>query len=244
MSPRHLYLGLCVLGTALPYSQFIPFLQRHGLSPHEFIAQLFATPVSGFFGWDVIVSSVVLWIFVWIEGRRNGLKHLWAPIAANVAVGVSLGLPLFLYQRELRRQGMGSSHRGGGHRSIGSTREPGVIGVECITPILRVRSLPVSLQYYVTVLGFAIDWGDHAGSEMASVSRDGHSIMLCQGGQGQPGTWIWIGVEDIEPLFEQYRSKGATVRQQPVNRPWAYEMQVEDPDGHVLRFGSEPRTDS
>jgi hypothetical protein len=25
-----------------------------------------------------------------------------------------------------------------------------------------------------------------------------------------------------------------------MNRPWAYEMQVEDPDGHVLRFGSEP----
>ena len=30
----------------------------------------------------------------------------------------------------------------------------------------------------------------------------------------------------------------------PTNRPWAYEMQVVDPDGHVLRFGSEPREDS
>jgi hypothetical protein len=27
-------------------------------------------------------------------------RHLWAPIAANLAVGVSLGLPLFLYMRE------------------------------------------------------------------------------------------------------------------------------------------------
>ena len=103
MRPRQLYLGLCVLGTVLPYSQFIPFLQRHGLNPSEFVAQLFANPVSGFFGWDVIVSSIVLWAFVWIEGRREGLKHRWAPIAANLAVGVSLGLPLFLYLRESRR---------------------------------------------------------------------------------------------------------------------------------------------
>jgi hypothetical protein len=48
---------------------------------------------------------LVLWAFVVIEGRRAGMKHLWAPIAANLAVGVSLGLPLFLYMRErsLRR---------------------------------------------------------------------------------------------------------------------------------------------
>jgi hypothetical protein len=51
---------------------------------------------------DVIVASVVLCALVVIEGRRAGMKHLWAPIAANLAVGVSLGLPLFLYMREQR----------------------------------------------------------------------------------------------------------------------------------------------
>jgi catechol 2,3-dioxygenase-like lactoylglutathione lyase family enzyme len=128
--------------------------------------------------------------------------------------------------------------------STGSDQHPGAVGVECIVPILRVASLPASLRYYVKVLGFAVDWGDAAESEMASVSRDGHAIMLCQNRQGQPGTWIWIGVHDIEPLFEEYRERGARFRQHPVNRPWAYEMQVEDPDGHVLRFGSEPKSDS
>lgn len=49
---------------------------------------------------DVIVSSVVLWVLVYTEGRRSGMKHLWAPVVANLAVGVSLGLPLFLYMRE------------------------------------------------------------------------------------------------------------------------------------------------
>ena len=100
MKPKTLYLGLCVFGTALPLWQFIPFLRQHGLDVRLFFEQLFASPVSGFFGWDVIVSSVVLWVLVAVEGRRARMKHLWAPIAANLAVGVSLGLPLFLYLRE------------------------------------------------------------------------------------------------------------------------------------------------
>ena len=37
------------------------------------------------------------------EGRRLGMKHLWLPVAANLTVGVSLGLPLFLYMREMAR---------------------------------------------------------------------------------------------------------------------------------------------
>jgi hypothetical protein len=100
MKPKSVYLRLCVLGTLLPYWQLLPFLRDHGLDLRQFLAQLFANPVSGFFGMDVIVSSIVLWAFVYVEGRRIGMRHLWAPIVANLAVGVSLGLPLFLYMRE------------------------------------------------------------------------------------------------------------------------------------------------
>jgi hypothetical protein len=99
MSLKYLYLTLCVLGTIVPYSQFIPFLREHGFDPDLFVAQLFANPITSFFGWDVIVSSLVLWTFVLVEGRRAEFPHLWAPIAANLVVGVSLGLPLFLYMR-------------------------------------------------------------------------------------------------------------------------------------------------
>jgi len=112
---------------------------------------------------------------------------------------------------------------------------------EGVTPILRVRSLPASIDYYVNVLGFKVDW-QHPGI-IASVSRGRCSIMLCEGDQGNPGSWVWIGVGDIEPLFEEYKSKGAKVRHAPTNYEWAYEMQIEDPDGNVLRIGSEPKAD-
>lgn len=99
---RYLYLILCALGTALPCSQLFPFLAEHGLNLRLMVEQLFANRISAFFGLDVVVSSLVLWAFVVTEGRRRRMKHLWVYIACNLAVGVSLALPLFLYVRERR----------------------------------------------------------------------------------------------------------------------------------------------
>jgi uncharacterized glyoxalase superfamily protein PhnB len=122
-----------------------------------------------------------------------------------------------------------------------SASQPGGTPFEGCTPILRVRSLTASVEYYVKVLGFKVDW--HQFGVMASVSRDGCAIMLCEGDQGNPGTWIWIGIGDVDILFQEYTAAGAEIRLAPTNYSWAYEMQVEDPDGHVLRFGSDPKTD-
>ena len=80
---------------------------------------------------------------------------------------------------------------------------------------------------------------------MASLSRDGKAIMLCEGEQGNPGTWVWVGVSDIEPLFEQFRSKAVTFLEPPTNYPWAYEMKIQDPDGacSAIRVGTQrPRS--
>jgi hypothetical protein len=96
----YLYLILCVAGTILPCSQLFPFLAEHGFDIPLMIEQLFANRISGFFGLDVIVSSIVLWVLVITEGRRLQMKRLWVYIVCNLAVGLSLGLPLFLYMRE------------------------------------------------------------------------------------------------------------------------------------------------
>ena len=53
-------------------------------------------------GMDVIVWSFVLWLFVFSEGRRRGMKNLWLYVVCNLAVGVSLTQPLFLFFRERR----------------------------------------------------------------------------------------------------------------------------------------------
>jgi hypothetical protein len=101
MKLRFGYLGFCILGAALPCSQLIPWLRTHGLDLPLFFTELFSTRIGGFFGMDVMVSALVLWLFIGVEGKRLALKKLWIPVVGTVAVGVSFGLPLFLYMRQL-----------------------------------------------------------------------------------------------------------------------------------------------
>jgi hypothetical protein len=59
-------------------------------------------------------------------------------------------------------------------------------------------------------------------TQIGAVNRDDAAIYLCQGDQGQPGTWAWIGVEDVAALHEVYTASGANIRCPPQNYPWAY----------------------
>ncbi|MCB9320924.1 MAG: VOC family protein [Lewinellaceae bacterium] len=112
--------------------------------------------------------------------------------------------------------------------------------MENINPILRVENMSRSLAFYVDILGFTnAEWGDHA---FTNVRKDRCSIYLCQGAQGQAGTWVWMGFAgDIHRLHQQLMERGVAIRMEPRNFPWAYEMHVLDPDGHVLRFGTDPK---
>ena len=106
-------------------------------------------------------------------------------------------------------------------------------------PILRVESMDASRAFYVGKLGFRnAFWGN---DEFTSVNRDGAGIYLCRGGQGRGAAWIWVGVDSVDELERELEAQGVAIRMRPTNFPWALEMHVEDPDGNVIRFGSDPR---
>jgi uncharacterized glyoxalase superfamily protein PhnB len=109
-----------------------------------------------------------------------------------------------------------------------------------IVPILSVRNVPESISFYIDKLGFKKDWDWGNPATFASVSLDGAAIFLCQGVQGQPGSWLSVFVPNVDALFHAFRARGVNIRQPPTNFPWGTrEMNVQDPDGHRLRFGSD-----
>jgi Terpene cyclase DEP1 len=105
MKPKNVYFVLCIAGILIPYGQFVPWLLQHGLNLPLFVRELFSTRIGAFFGMDVLVSAVVLLTFTRIEAYRAGIRHRWLAWLAVLTVGVSLGLPLFLYLREIQLEG-------------------------------------------------------------------------------------------------------------------------------------------
>lgn len=97
---KKLYALLCVLGLVLPYYFLVPFLFSNGLDIRLVISQLLGNQISAFFAADVFVSSVVLWVFIYHETRNLRVPRWWLSIVATLTVGVSLGLPLFLWLRQ------------------------------------------------------------------------------------------------------------------------------------------------
>lgn len=124
-------------------------------------------------------------------------------------------------------------------KSIKDIRDELGIRVEGIQPILCVKDMNASRSIYKDILRFEeADWGT---DDFTSINRENAGIYLCKGAQGNPGTWLWVGFDgDIFKLYETLKSKGVKIRKMPTNYSWAMEMHIEDPDGHVLRFGTDP----
>lgn len=59
-----------------------------------------------------------------------------------------------------------------------------------------------------------------------------------RGDQGNLGTSVWIGVDDVEAFLEEYRVKGHDARHPPTNYPWAYKLMktVAAPKATHLKF--------
>lgn len=105
-------------------------------------------------------------------------------------------------------------------------------------PILYSSDITKSIAYYTEVLGFEHKWEWDTPPTFGGVSKDGVEIFFCKDGQGHPGTWLSIFIQDADEYYETIKAKGAKIIQPPQTYEWGVrEMLVEDPDGHKIRFG-------
>ncbi|RJX75778.1 DUF2834 domain-containing protein [Vibrio sinensis] len=95
-----LYLFFALLGILLPYAALIPWLQTNGADLSLLISEALVNPISAFAWLDVFVSVFVVFIFIISDGSRYHIKHTWLALIGTLVVGVSFGLPLYLYLKE------------------------------------------------------------------------------------------------------------------------------------------------
>ena len=90
---KKLYAALAILGFLLPMSQLF------GMDLGTFFGQALANPVSRMLTFDLAVSCVIFWIFVFTQAVR----HRWLYVVLTLLVGLSFALPMFLLARERSR---------------------------------------------------------------------------------------------------------------------------------------------
>ena len=103
--------------------------------------------------------------------------------------------------------------------------------VEKIDPYLNVNDIFQSMKYYIDVLGFDryIELPN-----LGIVQHDGHQIHFIPRKDEIFIQWVWIGRDSVENLFEKLQDNGSKISQEPTNYSLAYQMIIEDLDGHLL----------
>lgn len=124
-------------------------------------------------------------------------------------------------------------------QSIFMQGEPKMKTIENIIPILKISDMKKTITYYNEKLGFGLNWQE---GDLAEVARDGFRIMFRRAAKCTPQE-IWIGLHELESIYDEYTANKAIIFQHPKNNPWAYDMKIKDIDGNILWFGAESKSE-
>lgn len=96
---RLLYLALAIWGTIHPMSYFLAWFGENGFDLMAMVDAWHANAASSGLVWDLTIAAVTLTIWILVEAiqRRAWLSLLAIP--ATFCIGVSCGLPLYLFFR-------------------------------------------------------------------------------------------------------------------------------------------------
>jgi hypothetical protein len=92
---KHLFLILAIFGTVIPYFFFLQFIAGQGLAPPAFLSALFVNGATAGFTADLLISSCVFWLFLYVEKA----ERMWLYILLNLTIGLSCALPLYVYMK-------------------------------------------------------------------------------------------------------------------------------------------------
>ena len=92
---KNLYLLFAIVGAVVPYVFFADHFATVGFGLVDFIGAGFVNGVAGGFTADVLISSVVFWIYL----LSRNTSQIWMFIALNLLIGLSCALPLYLWRQ-------------------------------------------------------------------------------------------------------------------------------------------------
>ena len=102
---RIVFLALAVWGAIHPMSYFIAWFNANGYDLMAMVDAWHANAASSGLVWDLTIAAVTLTIWVLVETIRTRLWLGLIAIPASFFIGVSCGLPLYLFLRSRQNAG-------------------------------------------------------------------------------------------------------------------------------------------
>lgn len=102
---RIVFLALAVWGAIHPMSYFIAWFNANGYDLMAIVDAWHANAASSGLVWDLTIAAVTLTIWVLVETIRTRLWLGLIAIPATFFIGVSCGLPLYLFLRSRQNAG-------------------------------------------------------------------------------------------------------------------------------------------
>jgi len=97
---RWLWLALAVWGAVHPMSYFLQWFAEHGFTLMGMVEAWHANAASSGLVWDLTIAAITLTIWVLMETARQSNRVGLLAIPATFCIGVSCGLPLYLFLRK------------------------------------------------------------------------------------------------------------------------------------------------
>ena len=96
---RMIFLALAVWGAIHPMYYFIQWFNQNTWDIMAMVDAWHVNPATSGLTWDLTIAAVTLTVWVIVEVARSRKWHYLFVVPATFMIGVSCGLPLYLYLR-------------------------------------------------------------------------------------------------------------------------------------------------
>jgi GNAT superfamily N-acetyltransferase/uncharacterized glyoxalase superfamily protein PhnB len=109
-----------------------------------------------------------------------------------------------------------------------------------VEPVLPVKDIAKTIQYWQKVLGFQTEWTWGEPPNIGAVSWQKVHVQFILNpelAESSIGNSLWIRVRHIDALYEIHQRNGAEIVDPPSNKPWGMtQYAVRDNNGYYLVF--------
>lgn len=103
-----MYAAIAIVALVATWSQNLAYQNAAADMFSSFLRETKTTPAARSITADLLLFFLAAAVFMVVEGRKHGVRLIWAYIVGGIFIAISVTFPLFLIAREVRMHAAGA----------------------------------------------------------------------------------------------------------------------------------------